>query len=393
MPRIKTVVTKLVALFLLGSVVTPLFAQELHQDVQELLKAEVFEVVDEYERDIMGTQASTTVQELRIIIKEGEREGEVVRLENDLIKLAKGDDIFVTRMVMIDGTEYFTFKDIERRPPLIFLVFIFIGLIIWLSGMQGVRAILSLGLSVAAILFVLIPALKLGYSPALVSLGIAGVILAVTLFFTHGFKPRVVVTFLGTFGAVFITCIVAWVWVEWMRFTGFGDDASVYLNFATGGKIDLAGLLLGGIIIGLLGVLDDVSITQASVVQELKGANPGLGFKALYTKALRVGKDHVGSLVNTLALAYAGASLPLLLLYAYSESSMWVILNQEVIAAEVLRIVVGSIGLILAVPLTTALAAWYFKDQVVEEEDDHGHSHSHGHSYNSENKPKHYDYH
>ena len=255
-----------VAIFLLFgfAISVPALAQELHQDVQEILKAEVLEVVDEYQRDIMGTGASTTVQELRIILREGERAGEVVRLENDLIKLTPGDDIFVIRMGSIDGTEYFTFKDIERRPQLVFLVVIFVGLVIWLSGMQGVRAVLSLGLSITAILFVLIPALKLGYSPALTSLGIAGVILAVTLFFTHGFKPRVVVTFLGTFGAVFITCVIAWLWVEWMRFTGFGDDSSVYLNFDTGGKIDLPGLLLGGIIIGLLGVLDDVSITQAS---------------------------------------------------------------------------------------------------------------------------------
>ena len=141
---------------------SPAVAQELHQEVQELLKAEVLEVVAEYERDIMGTQASTTVQELRIIIKQGERSGEVVRLENDLIKLEKGDDIFVIRLENIDGTEYFTFKDVERRSPLIFLVIIFIALVVWLSGRQGVRAVLSLGLSISAILFVLIPALKLG---------------------------------------------------------------------------------------------------------------------------------------------------------------------------------------------------------------------------------------
>ena len=164
-----------------------------------------------------------------------------------------------------------------------------------------------------------------------------------------------------------------------MRFTGFSDDASVYLNFATGGTIDLTGLLLGGIIIGLLGVLDDVSITQASVVQELKGANPQFGFKELYESALRVGRDHVGSLVNTLALAYAGASLPMLLLFAYSDSSMMMLINQEVLAAEVLRIVVGSIGLILAVPFTTAMAAWYFKDREVDPSEDTGHSHGHSH--------------
>ena len=354
-------------------------AQEVHQEFQELVKGEVIEVVSESEREITGTGTKTTVQELRVLLLEGSKEGLVVPLENDLVILKKGDEIFINHLLAIDGTEYYTFKDVERRGPLVVLIVLFVGLVVWLSGMQGVRSILSLGLSFAAIIFLLIPALLKGYSPALSSLVISGLVLSATLFFTHGFKPRVVITFFGTFGAVFATCLLAWIWVTWMRFTGFADDTSVYLNLATGGTIDLSGLLLGGIIIGLLGVLDDVSITQASVVQELKGANPKLGFTQLYTKALRVGKDHVGSLVNTLALAYAGASLPLILLYSYSASPLLVIVNQEVIAAEILRIVVGSIGLILAVPLTTALAAWYFKDKYVDPDGDHGHSHGHSH--------------
>ncbi|OGG65616.1 hypothetical protein A3G90_00360 [Candidatus Kaiserbacteria bacterium RIFCSPLOWO2_12_FULL_45_26] len=354
-------------------------AQEVHQEFQETVKGEVIEIVEQFDRDIMGTGATTTVQEMRILIKEGEREGEVVKLENDLVVLSVGDKIFVNRLLSIDGTEYYIFKDVERRGPLVALVVIFVGLVVWLSGWQGVRAVFSLGLSIIAILFVLVPALIAGYSPALVSLGAAAVILSITLFLTHGFKPRVVVTFFGTMGAVTLTCVLAYVWVEWMRFTGFGDDASVYLNFATGGKLDLTGLLLGGIIIGLLGVLDDVSITQASVVQELKSANPLLGFGELYKRAMRVGKDHVGSLVNTLALAYAGASLPLLLLYSFSESSMTILVNQEVLAAEVVRIIVSSIGLIMAAPLTTALAAWYFRDREVDAPSAvacaHGHHH------------------
>ncbi len=361
--------------------VSPVQAQEVHQEFQETVKAEVIEITAQYERDIMGTGATTTVQEMRIQIKGGLREGEVVRLDNDLVVLEEGDKIFVNRLQSIDGAEYYVFKDVERRLPLLILVGIFVLLVIWLSGMQGVRAVLSLGLSIGSIIFLLIPALLAGYSPALTSLVIAGLILSVTLFFTHGFKPRVFITFLGTFGAVFATCVIAWIWVEWMRFTGFSDDSSVYLNFATGGTIDLTGLLLGGIIIGLLGVLDDVSITQASVVQELKGANPQFGFKDLYQRALRVGRDHVGSLVNTLALAYAGASLPMLLLFAYSDSSMIMLVNQEVLAAEVLRIVVGSIGLILAVPFTTAMAAWYFKDKFVDPNEDAGHSHGHSHGH------------
>ena len=201
-----------------------------------------------------------------------------------------------------------------------------------------------------------------------------------TLFLTHGFKPRVYITFLGTFGAVICTCLLAYIFVKAMRFTGFSADSSVYLNFATGGTIDLAGLLLGSIIIGVLGLLDDVSITQASVVEALKGANPTFRFVELYQRAIQVGKDHVGSLVNTLALAYVGASLPLLLLYTFSESPFLVSINQEIIAAEIVRIIVGSIGLILAVPLTTAIAAWYFQNKTaILAADGHDHTHHHHH--------------
>ena len=276
-------------LLIMGFLPHGLLAQEVQQEFQETVNAEVLEVLEEYERIIMGTEASTTVQEMRVLLKSGEKAGEVVRLDNDLVVLSPGDRIFVDRFLAIDGTEYYLFKDVERRLPLAIIVGIFIVLVVWLSGFQGVRALLSLVLSIGSILFILIPALLAGYSPALTSLAIAGVILCVSLFLTHGFKPRVFITFLGTFGAVIVTCIIAGLWVSWMRFTGFGDDASVYLNFASGGKLDLPGLLLGGIIIGLLGVLDDVSITQASVVQELKAANPNFGFKELYLRALRVG--------------------------------------------------------------------------------------------------------
>ena len=166
--------------------------------------------------------------------------------------------------------------------------------------------------------------------------------------------------------------------MSWLVLTGFSTDAAVYLNFSTGGKLDIAGLLLGSIIIGLLGVLDDVSITQASVVQELRGANQALGARELYRRAIRVGRDHVGSLVNTLALAYVGAALPLVLLFARSDASFLASINQEVIAVEIVRIVIGSIGLVLAVPFTTAVAAWYFSSRDVARNDTHaGHSHHH----------------
>ena len=359
------------------------WGQEVHQEFQELVKAKVLEVVEEYDRIIMGTQVSTTVQKLRIQLLSGDKVNQVVTLENDLLVLSPNEIIYVNRLISFDGTEYYIFKDVERRPALLALLVIFIVLIVALARWQGVRAILSLGLSIGAILFVLIPALLAGYSPALTSLVISAVILSAILFLTHGIRPHVVITFFGTFAAVAVTCLITYIWVSWMRLTGFSSDASVYLNFAMGGTLDLGSLLLGSIIIGLLGVLDDVCITQASVVQELRRANCDLGLKELYLRAIQVGRDHVGSLVNTLALAYVGAALPLILLYASSGSDLWLSVNQEVIAAEILRIVVGSIGLILAVPITTLVAAWYFKDKHLHalSENHAGGDHHHHHHH------------
>lgn len=358
------------SLFALGLAVgvalgTPVQAQEMHSDVRELIRAEVIEVLDEYERDIMGTNTTTTVQVLRIVQIDGEKAGEVARLENDLTRVSPGDTIFVHRIVSIDGSESFVFFDVDRRMQLLYLTLFFVALVIIFAGKQGMRALISLAISLLAIFYILVPALLAGYSPALTSLGISAIILSVTIFFTHGINPRATITFLGTMGAVSVTCLIAYFTVDAMRMTGFSSDASVFLNFATGGSLDIAGLLLGSIIIGLLGVLDDVSITQASVVQELRAANQQLRWYELYTRAIRVGRDHVGSLVNTLALAYVGAALPLVLLYARVDSDVLVTLNQEVVAAEIVRIIIGSIGLILAVPFTTLMAAWYFKDKVV----------------------------
>jgi uncharacterized membrane protein len=367
------------AVLLFGLVMLPWVgtAQEVHQELQETVQAKVLEVVEQSDRQILGTDATTTIQTLRIELLDGQKAGQVVSLDNDIIVLEAGDVIFVNRLVAIDETEYFTFKDIERRPQLLTVGLLMLVLIVLFSGWQGVRALFSLGLSIGAIIFVLVPALLAGYDPALTSLVIAGFILAASLFMTHGFRPRVVIAFVGTFSAVGATCLLAWLSVDWLRLTGFGSDAAVYLNFSTGGTLDIAGLLLGSIIIGLLGVLDDVSITQASVVQELRGADSTLSSFELYKRAIRVGRDHVGSLVNTLALAYLGTALPLVMFYVRANADFWQSINQEVIASEILRIIIGSIGLILAVPFTTMVAAWYFGSREVDKEVIHLCAHHH----------------
>ncbi len=355
-----------------------LHAQEVHQELQEIITADVTQIISEEVRDIEGTGATAFVQEVEATLTSGAEKGRSVVFENELVKLKEGDTVYLNHVVTIQGDEYFLFKDFKRQTQLLVLGLLFAALLIYFARMHGFRALFSLGLSIAAIVFVLVPSILAGFNPVLLSAGISGVILACVLFLTHGFNPRSVIAFLGTFSAVLVTCLIAWVSVSSMRLTGFGSDAAIYLNFSTNGTLDFAGLLLGSIIIGILGVLDDVSITQASVVQELKRANHAFSARELYSRAINVGKDHIGSLVNTLALAYIGVSLPLVLLFATADASLSLTLNQEVVAAELVRIMVGSIGLVLAIPLTTLIAAWWYgTHEVKESEENNGHIHHH----------------
>jgi uncharacterized membrane protein len=170
-----------------------------------------------------------------------------------------------------------------------------------------------------------------------------------------------------------LTGILAYLGVTLARLNGLASEEAFYLNLNTSGTLDFAGLLLGGIMIGVLGVLDDIAVTQAAVVSELYNSASHLSRKEIYKKALRVGKEHVGALVNTLALAYTGASLPLLLFFSMSDSSISSIINQEIFATEIIRTIVGSIGLILTVPITTFLAVYFLKGYKGEAV----HSHSH----------------
>lgn len=370
----------LASIILMCAAFTTVQAQEVHQELKETVRAEVLHVLSEEMQDIIGTDTDALVQEVEVRIREGVKEGDVVTFENDLMELEEGDSIYVNRLESIDGVEYYTLKDADRRFALVSVAILFACVLIFFSGFHGVRALVSLALSVLVIFFVLVPLLLAGYSPVLVSMGVAGPILALTLFLTHGVHARSVIAFLGTFGAVVVTGGIAVLWVNFAQFTGLSSDEAIYLNFSTHGTLDFGGILLGSIIIGILGVLDDVSITQASVVYELKRANANLSLKELYLRALRVGRDHIGSLVNTLSLAYIGVSLPLVLLLVAAKSSFVLSLNQELVAVELMRIFIGSIGLILAVPLTTLIAAWWYKEHTVDESLGGGthHGHSHG---------------
>jgi uncharacterized membrane protein len=209
--------------------------------------------------------------------------------------------------------------------------------------------------SIGVLTVFLLPAINEGSSPLAVSLVAASVVAFVALYMAHGVSTRTSVALLGTLASLVITGVLALVFVAAANLTGLADDTVLALQ-ATVGGFDVRGLLLAGIVIGSLGVLDDVTVTQVSAVWELRAANPASTASELYAAAVRIGRDHISSTVNTLVLAYAGASLPLLLLFTQAERSIGEIATSEIVAVEIIRALVGSLGLIASVPITTALA-------------------------------------
>ncbi len=331
-------------------------AQELHADIQELWWAEVVEIIDQREEEIVGTGVERTVQTLRARILEGERKGEVVQFDNDFIELKSGQKFYLNFMETVSGEQILSVQEVDRASALIVLIVFFTVAVIAFGGLLGVRALISLAGSLLVVVYMLVPALVAGYPPVAMSVALATLILALAIFVTHGFTGHSFAAFGGTVIAVILTGLLAALAVSITSLTGFISDESTYLNFSTGGRLDFAGLLLAGIIIGALGVLDDIAITQASAVRELFGANSEISRREVFVRAIKIGRDHVSALVNTLVLAYTGTALPLLLLFYHSSQGAMAIANREVFAAEIVRTLVGSIGLIMTVPITTAIA-------------------------------------
>jgi uncharacterized membrane protein len=247
-------------------------------------------------------------------------------------------------------------QDLERGRPLLLLAVLFVGAVVAFGRWQGIRSLVGLGLSFVVIVSFVVPAILHGHSPVLVAVAGAMAIMLISLYLSHGTGPKTTAAVVGTALALGLTAALAIAFVAAASLTGLASEDARFANFAVGG-LSLRGLLLAGIIIGGLGVLDDVTMSQASLVTELHQANPTIGLAALVGGALRVGRDHIAATVNTLFLAYAGAALPLLILFVTGQDSLGTVATTEIVAVEVVRALCGSVGLIAAVPLTTVLAA------------------------------------
>ncbi|MBP9856080.1 MAG: YibE/F family protein [Candidatus Pacebacteria bacterium] len=332
-------------------------AQTLQSDLKAIYRAEVIKITSQNTKILPGTDATFENQTLEIKIITGPEKGKELTLENDYQPLEIGDKFFI-QVINLDGMPAYSISDPDRRWPLVVLSLLFVFIVLVFGGWQGLRSLVSLVGSLAVIIFILIPWLMSGAEPVMVSSVVSVIILSLAIFSTHGFNRQSASALMGTVAAVVITGVVAAVAVSATKLTGLAADEAVYLNLGTAGELNFRGLLLGAMIIGMLGVLDDIAVTQASVVAELKHALPSASGKDIYGRAIKVGREHVGALVNTLVLAYAGSSLPLLLLFSLSDFSPFLIINREIFTAEIVRTLVGSIGLILTVPLSTALAVW-----------------------------------
>lgn len=353
------------------------FAQEIHDDYQGTYSGKIINITSEEKRSVGWGDAKSTYKFLEVKLLDGPQKGQIVNFESDFPEIGKGDKVFLNHLVDVGGVEKYVITNINRTNQIYFFVALFVAVILFFGGKQGARSLLALVGSFLAIFYILIPAILAGWHPLLACILVASGILFAAIFFTHGFNRESIVAYAGTMFAVFITSLLATWAVYITKLSGFSEEASVYLNFNTGGSLNFSGLLLGAIIIGVLGVLDDIAVTQSAVVTELFDSNKNISRHEVYRRAMRVGKEHVGALVNTLVLAYTGTALPLLLLFSIYEYKFTTVINMEIFATEIIRTIIGSIGLVLTVPIVTLLAVVYLKDYKPK----HQHSHTHGHSH------------
>lgn len=271
--------------------------------------------------------------------------------------LRKGDRVVLGRAADPGQPVAYFFSDFQRRTPLLALGLLFAVAVVGLARWRGMAALLGLGISLLILVRFVLPAILAGESALAASVVGAAMIALLIIYLAHGVSARTTTAVLGTLVALALTAGLAVTFVEATKLTGLSSEEGTYLRGVLGSTIDLRGMLLAGIVIGALGVLNDVTVTQASAVWEIYLANPAVDAGRLYRSAMQIGRDHIASTVDTLVLAYAGAALPLFVIFTVANRRLGDVITGEIVAQEVVQTLVGSLGLITAVPVTTWLAA------------------------------------
>ena len=349
---------KYIAAFILAVSILAVFLAISKSPNKDIIKGEVKQIKAER---IVDSLAGMKVKEQDLSVNvtiDGEKKE--IAITNDFTPVMAGDKIFL-QSSLFAGEEAFEIKDISREKGVFVLTALFVILVFATSGWRGFYSLIGLVFSLSVILVFIVPLILKGLNPIFVGIAGSFLILLVTLYLSHGLTKKSISAFIGIILSLLFTGILANLAVQVMRFTGFSNEGALYLNMETGSSFNLVGLLTAGIIIAAIGILDDVAVTQSSTVFSLASANSSLKRMPLYKKAMSVGKDHISAVINTLVLAYTGAALPLVLLLTLRNTPIDYFLSFEMVSEEIVRTLVASSGLLLAVPITTAIAVFLCK--------------------------------
>lgn len=341
---------------------TPPIDEALEPGETETMSGRVVEVLEEGVVEL-GEGATQPYQRLAVRIESGSMAGQRVVIEEGTTNVIGnerlfnvGDRVFVERAVGPEEDRLYI-SDVMRFGPLLTVVAVFVGLVVLVGRWKGLRSLGGSLISLVVIFGFILPQIIAGRNPVAVSILGSVVLLSVSTYLTYGINLKAHAAVVGMVLALALTGGMAWFFVNWARLSGMGVEESAFLVMEFGSGIDLRGLVLGGIIIGSLGVLDDICVGQSSSVFELVRANPELSWADLFRSSLNIGTDHIAAMVNTLLLAYVGGAMPLMLAFTIYREPLLRRLNREPIAEELVRTLVGSAGLVLAVPITGLIAS------------------------------------
>jgi len=332
---------------------------------EKVFQAEVIKVLEE------KTVEGVTSQNLLLKGLEGDFKDKEINYQGvsdlevvDSHKFKVGDQVFVSRSVDDQGQETFYITDPVRTPALLILFIVFVLSSLVVGGKKGLRSLIGLAVSFVIIIYFIVPQLLSGGNPVLIGGGGALAILAVIIYLSEGINKKSHLAVFSVLLSLSLTMFLTWLFTVMCQLTGLAEEEASFLIGAGQNHLDFRGLLLAGVLIGAAGVLDDVIIGQIESVTQIKEANPRLKFEEVFKAAYKIGNTHLGAIVNTLFLTYAGAALPLLLLFYLNPSgtaSWGLFVNNEMIATEIVRTLVGGIGIAASLPITTYLAAKYIK--------------------------------
>jgi len=369
MKRVWSLILSLTALVFLFT--SPVKAQSATPAPDTFYRANVEAITNQGE--IITDSGTNQYQDVKVKLLDGSLKGKEMIIEYGKDQRLKadqlvntGDTVVIVKTTSPDGSPLFQISDKYRLNAIWPVILFFFLIVIALSQWKGVGSIAGMVISLGVILLFIVPQILNGRDPLTISIIGALIIMITTIYLAHGFSTKTTIAVISTFITLVGIGILSSLFVKLTFLNGLGSEDAASLNFGSTGNIDFRGLLLGGILIGALGVLDDVTTGLSASVFELSKANPNLNFGQLFASGLSIGKEHISSLVNTLVLAYAGSALPIFLMINLNvnHSPLWLILNDQLIIEEVVRTLAGSIGLVAAVPLTTLFATFYITEMM-----------------------------